>query len=274
MVKVKVRAGKEAVKQAQESGGDFGDPPQPGLYHLKIAHLEQRTTQNGPNKGGKYLSVRYQPVGTGREGAKIEKKVSGVFDTVSLTSEDSDWVRARFALALGQQPNKAGVVELEVEMDATKPGSPVGKVILGRVKAGKDLDGNYKPEIGWIGPLEGAGEEGEGFEEEDAMSEEDEEASSPFGEEEEAEDEEEAEEEEESGDYYTEESLAALSPKELGAAAGEFDLDTKDYLVKLTKGANKGKPDIKKTSAAIIAAILEAQGVEEEGEGDDDDNPF
>jgi len=250
MTKVKVRAGKGAVTQAQE-GGDYGDPPPVGLYHLELKGLDQKTAK-GAN-GGKYLSCRWQPIAAGREGEPLDKKLGSVWDVVSF-SEDSEWARARFALALGAQPNRAGNVDLDVELDATKPGSPIGTVVLGRVKADKDLEGNYKPAIGWIGPLNAPTEDSEEFaDDEEEVGEEvdEEEATEDFGEEDE---------------LLTEDILADYNNKELAALLTEFDLDKAALTVKV-----KGKVNVDKTRTKMIAAILEAQGADEE---DDDEDPF
>lgn len=250
MAKIKVRAGKAAVEQAQ-SGGDFGDPPKPGLYHLKLMKVEQKANKDGK---GKHLSFRWQPVGVGREGAKPEEKLGSVWDRVSLTSEDAEWSRARVALALGAKPNRAGNVDLDIELDETKPGSPVGIICLGRVASDTDLEGNYRPKLGWIGVNEAAPEDSEAFDDE-----------------EEAEDEEEATEdfeEEEEGELLTEADLEEYDNKGLAALLTDFDLDKNALTVKV-----KGKVNVPKTRAKMIAAILEAQGAEEDEDGGDED-PF
>lgn len=194
-------------------------------------------------------------MGSGREGTKLDKSYSAVWDNVSLTSEASEWSRARLAIALGAKPNRSGAVQLDLELDPQKPGSPVGTVCLGRVASDKDLDGNYRAKIGFIGPLEVTSEKDEAFSEDD-----EEEEDSPF------EDEEEGEEEE--GDLFTREDLENMENKELGQVAKDFEINTRDFVSKV-----KGKtvPD----REGLIAAILEAQGIdEEEDDLSSDDDPF
>lgn len=255
MAKIKLRAGKDAVTQAQSGEGDWGEPPRPGLYHFRLDALDKRDNKDGD---GQHLSLRWRPVGIGREGTKPEDKLGSVWDRVSLTSEAAEWVRARLAIALGAKPNRSGAVILDIELDATKPGSPIGTVVLGRVKGGKDLEGDYRPEMGWIGPLEATPENEEegGFsDDEDEVDEE--EASSPF-------DEDEAEPE---GDLLTREQLENMENKELGGVAKDFDINTKQY-------AKKVKGKVQPDRAGLIDAILEAQGGEEEPSEDDDEDPF
>lgn len=252
MAKIKLRAGKSAVEQA-ESGGDFGDPPKPGLYHLKLEGLDQLDNKNGD---GKHLSCRWRPVGVGREGTKPEEKLGSVWDRVSLSSEAAEWARARLAIALGAKPNRTGAVQLDLELDASKPGSPIGTVCLGRVARDEDMDGNYRPKLGWIGPLEASAESDEegGFEDDE------EEAAEAF-------DEDEAPDEDES-EVFTEDELNAMDNKELAALLPDFDLDAKALKVVV-----KGKVNVPKTRAKMIASILEAQGVDED-EADSDEDPF
>jgi hypothetical protein len=253
MAKIKLRAGKDAVEQA-ESGGDFGDPPKPGLYHLKLESVDQMDNKDGQ---GKHLSCRWRPVGIGREGAKPSDRLGVVFDRVSLTSEAAEWARARFAIALGAKPNRSGAVTLDIELDPTKPGSPVGTAVcLGRVARDEDLEGNYRPKLGWLGPLDATAEsdDEEGFEDDE------EEATEAFDDDEDVGG-------EEDDEILTEEDLDAMEPKEIAALLPDFDLSADDLKVKV-----KGKLDVNKSKAKMIAAILEAQGAEEEGDPDED--PF
>lgn len=254
MAKIKLRAGKDAVEQAQSSP-DFGDPPKPGLYHLKLEAIESKENKDGK---GQHLVCRWKPVGLGREGTKPDEALGAVWDRVSLSSDAAEWTRARLAIALGAKPNRTGNVQLDVELDSTKPGSPVGTVCLGRVARDEDLDGNYRPKLGTILPLEATSENGDegGFEDD----EDDEETTSAFDDEEEG--------GEEEDDLLTKADLEAMDNKELAALLPEFDLDPASLKVKV-----KGKISVEKTRVKMITAILDAQGADEEDE-DSDEDPF
>ena len=258
MGKIKLTAKKEAVDQAA-GGDDWGDPPKPGLYHLRLEGIELRDNKEGT---GKYLSVRWKPIGTGREGTKPEEKIGAVWDNVSTTSEASEWSRARLAIALGAKPNRAGNVTLDIELDPDKPGNPIGTVVLGRVKGGKNnLTGDYEANLGWYGPLEVSAESGEddGFaDEEDASEESGEETEDDeFGEDEASED----------NELLTSSDLENMENKELGVVAKDFDIDTKSFVKKV-----KGKTVADR--AGLIDAILEAQGADADTTDEEGDDPF
>jgi hypothetical protein len=206
------------------------------------------------------------PVGTGRDNDPLEppegERYGTVWDRVSL-SDAAKWRLTNFALAMGLTVNKNGTINGTLEIEPGKPGSIIGKLALLRVKGGQiqsedpERNGAYRAEAGNWAPFDGT-DTGEGFDDEEAEGE----PSDGFDDE--AEDE--AGEEE---DFYTEESLDGLDNTELKAAAEEFDLDVSTLVVK-----NRAKKtDVPKTRAAIIAAILEAQGVVDEDE-EEAEEPF
>jgi hypothetical protein len=256
MVKVKLRASKSDVESAESS--DFGEPPKPGLYHLKLEGLEQKDNKSGD---GKHLVCRWRPVGLGREGSKLTERLGSVWDRVSLTSEEAGWSRARLAIALGGKPNRAGNVDLSLELDSTKPDSPIGSIVLGRVASDTDQAGDYRPKIGSLMPLDATAESEDepGFDEDD-----EEEAVADFG------DEEEVAAEADDGELLTRADLEEMDNKDLGLLArNDFELNTKQFAKKV-----KGKTVADRE--ALINAILEAQGGEPEDndEDDEDDEPF
>ena len=65
--------------------------------------------------------------------------------------------------------------------------------------------------------------------------------------------------------------LELMELKELGGVCQDFDLTPQDYIVKV-----RGKTDADATKAAVIDAILEAQGAADEDteEGADPEDPF
>lgn len=235
-----MKASQSAVEEAQ-STTDFEAPP-PGLYVLKLASLTPKFAQtNGKeDKSRPYVEARWQPVAVGTERLELPAAYSSVFDNVSM-GEETEWKRAQYAVALGKKPMKG---EFVLEEDPNKPGTDIGKECLGRIKKGQDLDGNYRPRLGTIFALNGnvSGDVTDA------------EAEDPF-----------AEDEEEGGgsDYLTRAGLEAMEPKEIKPLLEQFDLDPSQF---------KGKTAI----ADAIDAILEAQGVGDNGGEDegDEESPF
>lgn len=279
MAKVKIKAGKDAVERA----GDFGDfeDIRPGTYRMKIKEINFGYSKGDDGKADKQrprLEFILQPYSEDREGKKRFKvKYGQLWSYLRTTGDGQENSRAMWAMALGAKPKANGSIELAVEPDPTKPGTDVGKHVIVRVKAGKNLEGDYRPEVANVWPVNpddaeaGDDEEDEDIEDEDVEEDEldeEEDAEDPFGEDED-EDEEDDEEEE---DYLTEAQLNDMPMKELGKlAADDFDLDPKDSIVKFKKGAKKGKVDQAKTKAKLVAAVLAAQGAD----GDDEaDEPF
>jgi len=256
MTKVKIQIGKEGVEKGLASG-DFVDPP-PGLYVVEVRQAEQRQKDGGEHP---YINVGAFPIGRGRKGEALNPPEGSVFgtvwDKVSL-SPAAEWRLTQFCIAMGMKVNARGGISGSLELEADKPGSIIKKLALLRVKEGQNLEGQYRAEVGWWGPYDPT-DDGEGFDEEEELG--DEEATEDaFGE-----DEPEGEEEEE---YYTREFLQSLEPKELSKACTDFDLDPDSLKVK----GRGGKLDVPKSLAAMVDAILEAQGVDE-GEGEPED-PF
>lgn len=224
--------------------------------------IEQKKKEGGEYP---YLNVQAFPVGAGRKCEKLtppDGSVYGtVWDRISL-SPASEGFLTRFCIAMGMKVNRKGELVGTLETEEGKPGSVINKRALLRVKSGTNNEGDYRAEVGGWYPYEAIKEDDDLGEEEEDLGAEDEPDDDAFGEDE-PEEEESAEEEPE--DYYTAESLDALDNDGLKAAASEFDLEAKDFVVKV-----RGKTNVPKTREAIITAILDAQGVEEGG----DEEPF
>lgn len=256
MAKIKITAGKQAVEEAGKRK-DFV-PPRPGLYVAALAGVEVRKTKDEQSE---YVVLRWQPTHIGRNKSEaVADDVGSVWDNVTF-DESTDWKRAQVALALGAKPNRQGNVTLEIEPDESKPGTDIGKEVLLKVKAGKNLDGDYRAETAWVAPFEADADEGEGFQDDD---EDEGEAVNPFDDD--AGTEVEGGSDEPDEDLWTAETLSELEPKELAEACREFDLDPDDLKVKV-----KGKVNVPKTLNAMVSAILEAQNGTDDG---DDEDPF
>lgn len=259
MTKVRIKINKKDVEAALENS-DFEQAPA-GVYvaELKAVTQEHAKGSDGqPDKNRPYLSCVYRIVGVGKDGASLNgKNYSRLFDNVSF-SEAARWKMVQFATAMGI-PIKNGAIDSNVEIEEGKPGSIIGTRVLMTVVSGENREGEYRANVKSVKALDS---DDSGLFEDDDEDEDDEE----FDSEEENEDEEEDDEEE--SEYLTEEGLAELALKELKEIAeGDFDLDADDLVVRL----KSGKVNRKKTQAAIIEAILEAQGADEE---DEEEEPF
>lgn len=254
MAKVRIKASKESVEKAEDQG-DFVQAPK-GIYTAELTEVNPGHTKGKdgkPDKTRPYLECVWKIDGKGREAEPLDERYSSIWDYVTF-SDESDWKRAQFGTAVGL-PVKNGEIDGDIEIEAGKPGTVIGARALVRIKGDKDQDGDYKAKIGWMGPLSGpalpdnpmAG----GDDEPEA-------ADDPFGGG--------SSEEEE---LWTAETLGELDLKELGAEAStNWDLTPQDFIVKV-----RGKVSQDKTKEKLIAAILEAQGAEEEeGSGDAEDN--
>lgn len=265
MAKIKIQVDNEAVQQAQASG-DFEHAP-PGVYIAELAELNQGYTKgdNGmPDQTRPYLECIYKIVGEGREGTKPNKTYSRIWDYVSF-GESSKWKMAQFGLAMGL-PVKNGKIDATLETEEGKPGSVIGKKIFLSLKAGKDRDGEYRPNVrnvsnfGEVNVLDD--DEFEDGNSDIDVIDEDETFSIEI---EEAED----VEAEVGNDILTLESLKAKDLEELGPIAKDFDLDPKTFIVR----NSAKKIDRDKTAASLISGILSAQGIDDV-EDEDENDPF
>lgn len=261
MGKIVLKAGKDAVEQA-EKFGDF-EKIKPGTYRMVVAEINDGFTKGDdgkPDKKKPRVEFVVKPFSEDREGKKPFTTPYGqLWDYCRLDLESQEAKRAQWAIALGGKPNAKGQVNFSIETDPDKPGTDIGKHVIVRVKSGENLEGDYKPEVANVWPVKVGDEldeaEEEVEEEEEVEDEGDEEDSdSPFG------------EDDEDDELLTREALDDMELKELGTLAGEFDLNPKEHIVKV-----KGKMNPSKTKKKLIDAILEAQGAEGD---EDEEDPF
>lgn len=213
--------------------GDFEQAPV-GLYRFRIAEA----TVGKSNAGQPMLTVVLELTHDAK-GKKLTKRYGRIWHRVPLEHWDdtAGWTfrLKEFLSALG--------LKLKGTIDPDKLEDMTGMV---KLRSGKDLDDNYRPEVGKLMKLADD-------EEEDEPDEDDED------EEEEETEEDEDDEEEEEGEW-DEEQLGELSTKDLKSVADEFGVDVPARLTS-------------KSKTSLIAAILEAQsgGGEEEDEDEEDE---
>lgn len=161
MAKWKLKATKDEIEQAGEQG-EFVQAPV-GYYVLEIMSMNY-----GPNKAGdgNRAEVILKPVKTFKDGVvtPVAENYGQVWDYIS-DGESSGFKRAQFGLALGFTV-KRGQIQEDVEMEAGKPGTVVGRFVLARLRKDTDQDGNYRPKMGAYLPKETLdnAEEGDGAE--------------------------------------------------------------------------------------------------------------
>jgi hypothetical protein len=247
MAKVKMKAGKEAFEKAGQDRGDFV-VPKVGWYTAVLKTCTaglSKDNDGNEDKNRPRLECVYEICGVGREDEPSTENYGNLWDYVSF-SEESEWKRAEFLLAMGLADDAA---EVDFDTDDVE-----GTKVLIRVKHEKGRDKEDPPRAKVAKLLPFTDEDRDAAFSGDGTTEE-----VDFG-------------GEAAGDpYLTEEDLAAMDIKELGKVAGEFDIDPQELVVR-----NRAKKvDMVKTKAAVIAAILEAQGAPEESATDDDeDSPF
>lgn len=214
MGKIKIKASQQAMEEAAENG-DFSDAPV-GWY---VARLKSCEMVQSKKSGANQLECIYQIVGVGKANRKPEELYGQLWDYVQLESEQTEWKRAEFCLAHGIE-RRGKAKEMEFENEEGKPGTIIGNLVLIRVKADNDQEGNYRPRIGKVLP----------FDEEAAKAaDEDEEAA------------------EEAEDPWTKKSLLALDEKDFKAVAKEFGvklkgLSKKDGIKAILKAQDEVEP--------------------------------
>ena len=256
MAKVKIKATSKDVEAAAK-GGDFEQAPV-GIYVAELVECTPGYAQEDgkDDKSRPNLQCIWKIVGVGREGEEPSVQYSRLWDYVTF-GESAGWKRAEFGLAMGL-PLKNGEINGEIETEENKPGTVVGTKALIRVRADKDLQGNYRARIGKISPMDGSALDSTSSAFADAPD--DAGPDDPFADAAPAEEE----------ALLTNEELEAMELKELGELAREFDLEPKELIVK-----TRGKLDTDKTKAAVITAILEAQGGQVDAEADGSaEDPF
>lgn len=256
MSKIKLSVTKEGMEEALEDQGDLVLPDR-GMYILRLEAVVPGFTQNDKERPN--IKMQWKIVGVGREGEKPEANYMHAFDYVSF-SENSQWKRDEVAAALGLSIGRKKTADLEMEIDPAKPGTVIGTQVLGRIKHETQEGYDTAPKIAKLLPLSSADEVPDAFGDDDDTSEE-EPSEDPFD----------GDEEEEAGDgddLLTMEDLEAMAPKELAETAEEFDVDVSEFEGKGRSVAAKKKSKM----TQVMEAILEAQGGDEDEDGDDD--PF
>lgn len=258
MAVVKVRVTDEDIEKAGSSGGDFVLPPK-GWYRMELMACEPGYSKNketgDPDHSRPYLALTLKIIGVGRDDKPVEENYGNIWDYITF-GDKAGWKRAEFLSAIGQPPSGAG--EFSIDTDEV-----VGKTVLVRVnhESGRTPNDEKRARVAkmlpWNSDTIDGGDlsslssaplpsEDNPFDGGDAFGEADE--------------------------YLTEESLSEMDLKELGTLASEdFDIVPQEHIVK--KGT---KVDSGATKVALIAAILEAQGVSDNNadEDEDGDNPF
>jgi len=249
MAKVRMKASKEAFEKAGSDQGDFV-LPKPGYYTAILKTINDgysKTADGDEDKNRPRLECIYEIVGVGREDEPATENYGNIWDYVSFSAE-SEWKRAEFMKALGLADDEAEVDFDTEEVEGTK--------VLIRVKheKGRTKDDPPRAKIAKLLPFSDADSDA-AFGDSGGGATEDVEFGADAGDPDE--------------EYLTEEGLQEMDIKELGKIAGEFDIDPQALVVR-----NRAKKvDLDKTKAAVIAAILEAQGAPEDG-GDGDEDPF
>lgn len=253
MAKIKMKVSKKAAEEAGKSG-DFEKAPV-GVYVARLEKIEQKTSKSTKKP---MIEMTWKIVGEGPKKEKPKANYGNIWDYVTF-GEDTEWKRAEVMNALGKK-TKNGTFELED--DAAKPGSDIGSLVLLRIRADRDLNGDYSPKVGKLLPYVDA-DSSDAFEddEEEDDDEDDEEVETEDEETEEEDEEDEDDDEdsededsddEEDSDSFTKSDLEDMDNKSLGKAAKSLDIDPTEF---------KGKSARKN----LIKAILESQ---------DSDTPF
>lgn len=262
MAKVKVKVEDEkAWEGVGEDSGEFELLPK-GYYVFAVKECNPGYAKakegEGDDKSKPRLEWVTEAVATwskGTEGALPPGNFGNFWEYMSF-SKESAWKRAEIGYALGLC--EKGQPEYEIDTDEVP-----GLRFVARVKHEKDKMASEEQgqtvmrarQAKWL-PFSDADADaafGAGDGSETNVDFGGEEEANPFGE---------TAAEEEATEYYTREGLEAIeSPKDLGDIAREFDIDPATLLVK-GKG---GKVDLAATKEAIVSAILEAQGVGDNG---------
>lgn len=227
---------------------DFKQAPK-GVYRGKIVD----TTVGESSSGQPMLTIVYELTHDSK-GKKLKEKYGRIWHRVPLEHWDdtAGWTRRlkEFIKALGLK-----------EKGSFDPEKLEGKTMQVVVRAGKDLDENYRAEVGKLMPLASDEDEDEDEETDDDEDEEDEDAEDDDDEEDEDEDEEEDEDEdedEEDEDDEDDEEAEDYSDWSLNALKKE----ARSREIKVTKKMDEDD---------IRAALIESDGEEEDEEEDEDE---
>lgn len=278
MAKFKIRAKAEDANKAGQDSGEFVVPPA-GYYHLRIveANAGYSKTDGEEDKTKPRIEIVYEIDAIGMDGGgEVEDNYGRLWDYITFGDGYAATRRTEFAVAMGADKEAIANGE-EYEFDTEEL---LERKLIARLKHEKDKQKSeeekktiMRARVATVLPLSAAdGAVNSGGPVDFGGDDEDVEAvdEDPFSESE--------EEEEEAGDLLTEEELEAMEPKDLSAVAKEFDLDPQSLIVKFKSGEKKGKVNVPASKKAMIEAILEAQGGDEDPEPaeeeEDDGDPF
>jgi hypothetical protein len=206
-----------------EEMGDFTPAPV-GLYIMKI-----KEASAGESKAGQPMGTIVLEIVKDAKGKKIKESYGNIWHRIPLDNSNPGWTPRllEFIKALGLKPK--GVLDLD---------KIAGEELLVKLRSGKDLDDNYRPEVGKIMQImdEPAEDESEDEDEDD----------------------------EDTGTDYSEMKLA-----ELRTEAEDRELDVKAIL--------KGRKTAADKRDALIDALEESDSDEddeddEDSEGDEYDD--
>jgi len=210
-----------------EDSGSFKQAPV-ALYVLKVAEFNVGESNSGQPMG----TVVFEVVKDAK-GKKLKEQYGRVWHRIPLEHWD-DTAGWTFRL---KEFIKACNLKEKGALDTDKI---VGTEMLGKLKADKDLEGEYRPAVGKLMPLDKDADEDEPDDEPD--------------------EDEDADEDEGDDEEYTADDLKELDDDDLLEVADEFEV-------------KKPKGDLdKKKRKKLIAAILEAQEEQEDEDEDDEDD--
>lgn len=250
MVKLKYDLSNSDADKAA-GGADF-EPPKPGVYEAKVREInlthpkDQKTGK--PDASRDMLEVVYEITDKKFKGSRLWDYIVDVNDPEAASAWKYDQFLQAFEVA--SKKKRKGTFDTD---------DIIGEACKIRVKAGS-YKGNYSADVGavlaWNPDEDEESDDEEIEDDEDEIEDDDDlEEEDDIDEDEEDEDEEDEEEDDDDGDYLTEDGLSEKSLAELKSiASDDFEIDP------LPKGKSK-----------IIAAILEAQGADDEEEGDGED---
>jgi hypothetical protein len=266
VTKIKIEASAEDVKRADEDMGDFVVPP-PGFYVVKLVEANagySKGNDGEEDKNRPRIECVYEIVAEGTEQAEPKENYGRLWDYITF-SKEAGWHRANWTKALYPGSVKEdGSISVEVDTDEI-----LERTLLARIKHEKDKRRSeeekktvMRARIAKFFPADAS------------LSTEEVDTTDAYGTAEEPEEVAEVNPFDEpvpdhADSLLTEEELQGYDLKALGALAKEFDLDPMTFVVKKGKAVDQDA-----TKAAVIAAVLEAQGSNGDGTGDASGDPF
>lgn len=231
-----------------------GDSPKPGMYVAKVKTVEAvfaRDKATGkPDKDRPQLQIIFEVKKADKSKNQKYKGAQLYFylpTPANETFENQVWKVDQFLQAIGLASKKKRKATLDTD-------DLIGKIVVLQVRSGKNLEGDYRGEIGRVLAYdkESFGQATEDEDDSDDSEETDDDELEDFDDEDSDEDADEDEEDEESPDY------SEMSLKDLRAEAKERDIDT----------AGMKKADL---IEALEESDNEDEDEEDEDSGDEDE---